>query len=122
MRFFVFIFVTIVSSPAVSAAAADQVPAFNIERNCKLEAGTDSNAKQANARCKQDETNAKQQLSQRWSEFGAEPKRQCMTTSETGDDHSYVEVLTCLQMFTEWRQQPEPQTVGKGQPHRQPRR
>ena len=45
-----------------------------------------------------DETDAKNELTKRWSQFGASEKRSCIGEASTGGDKSYVELLTCLEM------------------------
>ena len=114
MRLLVFILLAIASAPVAFAAAANQVPAFDIERSCSFEADMTTQVQQAKARCKQDETKAKKELTRRWPQLGAHPKRRCIAESTTGDDQSYVELLTCVQMSTDWKQQGT-QTVGQTQ-------
>ena len=76
------------------AEAADELPAFDIARNCKSEA-TDS---RMGKNCTGDETDAKNQLAKRWSSFSASQKQTCVGESSIGEQ-SYVELLTCLEMF-----------------------
>jgi hypothetical protein len=109
MRVFFFLLATIVIIPG--SAATDRVPAFDIERSCDSEAQVAVHVQQTKAHCKEDETNAKKELAQKWSKFGGDPKRQCIAESATSDDQSYVELLTCLQMSTEWKRQPV--TIGQ---------
>jgi hypothetical protein len=53
------------------ARAAEQVPAFNIVRNCNAEAASVGNEI---ADCAKDETDAKNELGKRWSEFNTSDK------------------------------------------------
>jgi len=76
---------------------ADGLPAFDIVRNCKAEVarvGTEV------ASCTKDETDAKNELTKRWSQFGASEKKSCIGSASIGGDSSYVELLTCLEMST----------------------
>jgi hypothetical protein len=87
--------------PRVLAEPGDKLPSFDIDRNCSAEAsGVD--IKQARAGCVRDEADAKKQLQQEWSKLGSNLKRQCVGESTIGGDQSYVELLTCLQMSSEW--------------------
>ena len=98
MRTFIFALAAIVPAFAIDrAGAADELPAFDIARNCKAEtteAGTGLES------CTTDETNAKDELAKRWSSYGASAKKDCIGESSIGGDKSYVELLTCLEMTT----------------------
>jgi hypothetical protein len=95
------------------AAAADQFPRFDIARNCSFEASggaaLEQTAQQTKEACKQDETTAKKQLSQEWSRFKGEAKRDCLEESSMGSEQSYVELQSCLEMSSNWTNQ----TVGQ---------
>jgi len=78
------------------APAADRIPAFDIVRNCSAEVAAAGIEKVAD--CTKDETDAKNELDQRWPEFGASNKQACVGESSIGDAQSYVELLTCLEM------------------------
>jgi hypothetical protein len=96
MRTFIFALAALVPSFAINQVwSADKPPAFDIVRNCKAEAvgaGVDP--------CTKGETEAKNELVKRWSQFRASDKRACIGESSTGGDQSYVELLTCLEMST----------------------
>jgi hypothetical protein len=96
MRTFIFALAAIV--PAFAAGAADELPAFDIARNCNEE--TAGAAIGGPASCTKDETDAKNQLAQRWSSYSASQKKQCVGESSIGGEKSYVELLTCLEMDT----------------------
>jgi hypothetical protein len=97
MRTLIFAFAVIVPAFAIDrAGAADELPAFDIARNCNAEtAGVGDPAS-----CMSDETAAKNQLAKRWSSFGASQKKDCVGESSTGGEKSYVELLSCLEMST----------------------
>jgi hypothetical protein len=75
-------------------AVADEVPKFDIARECQTEGGTQGTLE----RCAQDEGHARDQLQPEWSQFTARDKTQCMQETMTDGSPSYVELLTCLEM------------------------
>lgn len=97
MRTFIFALAALVVAPFAidQIRAADRLPAFDIDQNCKAEAeGTGV----ASDSCTRDERDAKGQLAKNWSRFSASQKRACVGESSVGGDQSYVELLTCLEM------------------------
>jgi hypothetical protein len=97
MRTFIFAVATIVAASWAlhQARAADRIPAFDTVKNCNAEVasiGTEI------TNCTKDETDAKNELAKRWSQFGASDKQTCVGESSTGGGQSYVELLTCLEM------------------------
>jgi hypothetical protein len=100
MRTFIFALAPIVPALCVidRVGAADEVPAFDIARNCNEE--TAGSVIGGPASCTKDETDAKNDLAKRWSQFGATEKKFCVGESSTGGERSYVELLTCLEMST----------------------
>jgi Tfp pilus assembly protein PilV len=99
MRSFIFALAASVPAFAIDrAGAADEIPAFDITRNCKAEMADASISGPAS--CERDETQAKNQLAQRWSSYSASQKKECVGESTTGGEKSYVELLTCLEMST----------------------
>src|SRR5215813_6298425 len=97
MRTFIFALVALVLA-LDRAGAADELPAFDIARNCKAE--TTGAAITGPASCAKDETEAKNQLAQRWSSYDPSQKKACVGQASTGGEESYVELLTCLEMST----------------------
>jgi len=100
MRTFIFAVAVIVAALWANdqAPAADRIPAFDIVRNCSAEVAAAGIEKVAG--CTKDETDAKNELDKRWSEFGASYKQACVGESSIGGAQSYVELLTCLEMQT----------------------
>src|SRR5262249_136802 len=98
MRTVFFALVAIVPAFTIDnqARAADEVPAFDIARNCREEV---VGAVTSVDECKKDEIDAKNELTQRWSQFGASEKKSCTGEASIGGDKSYVELLTCLEMY-----------------------
>jgi hypothetical protein len=99
MRSFIFALAAIVPAFAIDqGGAADELPAFDIARNCNAEtAGAITGGP---ASCTRDETEAKNQLAERWSSYSASQKKDCVGESSIGGEESYVELLTCLEMAT----------------------
>ena len=91
------------------ATAADRIPAFDIVHNCTAE--VESAGIEKVAGCTKDESDARNELDNRWSEFGASSKQACIEESSVGAGQSYVELLTCLEMsngeFLVSRRQPQ---------------
>ena len=85
----------------IFVAVADQVPAFDIARSCKLDtaATTGPSVDQSLKNCVNDENRARQELVSQWSKFSASSKAQCIPLEGIGGDPSYVSLLTCLQMY-----------------------
>ena len=99
MRNFIFALAAIVPAFAIDrAGAADELPAYDIARNCAEE--TAGSVIGGPAACTKDETDAKYQLAKRWSSYSASTKKFCVGESSTGGEKSYVELLTCLEMAT----------------------
>ena len=99
MRIFIFALATIASASCVidQAGAADRLPAFDIARNCNAETAGVAIGTGVEG-CTKDETNAKNEVAKRWSQFGASEKKFCVGESSTGGEQSYVDLLTCLEM------------------------
>jgi len=97
MRTFIFALAAIVpASCAIDQTfAADQIPVFNIARNCKEATAGGIATVEA---CTKDETDAKNQLAKSWSQFGASAKKACIGEASSGGMQSYIELLTCLEM------------------------
>jgi hypothetical protein len=92
---------TIVVGTHLVVAVADQVPAFDIARSCKLDtaATSGSSVDQSLKNCVNDENRARQELVSQWPKFSASSKAQCIPLEGIGGDPSYVSLLTCLQMY-----------------------
>jgi hypothetical protein len=81
---------------------ADALPKFDIARECRFESGT----KEEQERCATDETQARDQLKTEWTQFTSSAKAQCnQEASETDGIFSYVELLTCLEMERDVKQE-----------------
>jgi hypothetical protein len=92
-----------VISPAFAASdrvsRLDKVPKLNVAESCREAqaiAGEDKNLTYKG--CMQDETEARQQLAKKWSSFKLEDRRNCVEGG-AAPLPSYVEILTCLEMY-----------------------
>jgi hypothetical protein len=73
MRTFIFVLAAIIPTCEIDRArAADELPAFDIVRNCKAESA--GSVDDAGASCMRDETEAKNDVTKRWSQFDASQK------------------------------------------------
>jgi hypothetical protein len=80
---------------------ADAVPKFDIARECKFAIGSKEDQKG----CADDETQARDTLQKEWGQFTPSEKSIC-TREAVGDDiSSYVELLTCLEMERDVKQE-----------------
>lgn len=87
-------------------AIADAVPQFDIVRECQGEGGT----KEAEQRCATDEMNARDQLRAEWVQFSSSSKLQCIGETSIDGTSSYVELLTCLEMERDVKNEREART------------
>ena len=80
MRTFIFALAAIVPAFAIDRArAADELPEFNIARNCNAEI-SDASIVGPKA-CISDETEARNRLANRWSSYSASQKKECVGES-----------------------------------------
>jgi hypothetical protein len=90
------ILLLLLASPGVLAA---EIPSLPIEATCRaaprLEAG-DADPFQG---CMKDEQAARSELEQQWASFSPQHRDVCMEQTRVGGSPSYVDVLTCLQMY-----------------------
>ena len=99
MRTFIFALTAIVPAFAIDLArAADELPEFNIGRNCNAEV---ADAPIGGSKdCTRNEADAKKRLAKRWSSYSEAQKKECVGESSIGGVRSYVELLTCLELST----------------------
>ena len=97
MRILTLALAVVVTTLAIDWAwAVDRLPKFDITRNCKAE--TAGAVTGGDSTCVKAEKEARNQLAERWSSFGASQKKDCVGMSSTGGEQSYVELLSCLEM------------------------
>lgn len=86
---------------ASASAAGDKVPKLDVAESCREAqaiAGEDKNLTYKG--CMHDERNAEAQLVQRWTRFKAVDRQNCLAQGKAPLP-SYVEILTCLEMYDE---------------------
>jgi len=84
---------------ATSVAAAAEFPTISIERTCRGAQPLDAQETRPVETCARDEREARSQLEAQWAKFAEHNRRLCVEQTNLGDSPSYVEVLTCLQMY-----------------------
>ncbi|OSI23401.1 hypothetical protein BSZ22_31095 [Bradyrhizobium canariense] len=90
----------IVVSSQLVVAVADQVPRFDIARNCKLDIAATAGltVRESTKSCISDEQRARQKLASQWSKFPTPSRASCTANESVGGTPSYVSLLTCLQL------------------------
>ena len=80
-------------------AVTDTVPRFDVAKECRFEGGSNLEYD----RCSQDEDGALRELQKSWTEFADSDKRTCIASTTIGGVASYVELLVCLQIARDVR-------------------
>jgi hypothetical protein len=93
-------FSMIVLSSQMVIAVADGVPAYDINRSCKLDVAATAGltVDQSVKSCVNDEQKAREQLESQWSKFPAASRAMCSSQEGIGGTPSYVSLQTCLQI------------------------
>jgi hypothetical protein len=89
----------VMTSVGVAAPAADGVPKLDVAQSCREAqafGGDDKNL--AYKGCMQDEKEARELLAKKWSGFKPADRRDCVAQGRAPMP-SYVEILTCLEMY-----------------------
>ena len=77
----------------------DQMPKLSVERSCReAQDSTGADPGQTYKNCLADENDARKALEQKWSTFKPATRRSCVEAG-ANPNPSYVELLTCLEMF-----------------------
>ena len=80
-------------------AVSDTVPKFDIVRECRYEGGSTADLD----RCSRDEAAALEQLKNEWARLVGTDKSTCTAAATIDGLASYVDLLTCLEMSSEAR-------------------
>jgi|SRR5450830_1253136 hypothetical protein len=94
--------------------AADQAPKFDTAPSCRAAAATAVSKTRDAAACERDEQAARATLEQKWSQFSAAQRAECVRLSTLGGSPSYVELLTCLEMAKGASEIPAGESMGPG--------
>ena len=82
-----------------ACADQDQVPNFDVAKSCREAQDIGGDAERlAYKGCMQDENEARKQLVQNWSRFKTADRRNCVAQGAFPMP-SYVEILTCIEMY-----------------------
>jgi hypothetical protein len=79
--------------------SASELPHFNIEATCRAAPSLQGGIQDPFPSCVSDEENARAQLQEIWKTYNAQHRTECVNLTRLDDSPSYVEVLTCLQMY-----------------------
>src|SRR5215212_10868918 len=90
---------TILLVLSTGIGAAQQLPTFNIEETCRAAHPLGPEERDPYQGCMKDEATARSELQRQWARFEAGNRDLCAQETRIGGYPSYVEVLTCLQMF-----------------------
>jgi hypothetical protein len=89
----------------VSATAAADVPALNVEQACRDSANADPTIPFDIKLCLDSENRARQELTGKWASFPGPDRQQCTEMASMGGTASYVELITCLEMDQQAREE-----------------
>jgi hypothetical protein len=82
---------------------SDRIPKLDVEATCKASVEADKATglalPQSFDTCMSDENSALQQLRPIWSSYSASIQASCQGEAVAGGNASYVDLLTCLQMY-----------------------
>ena len=84
---------------SIDISVAQQLPTFNIEETCRAAHPLGPEDRDPYQGCMRDEGAARSELQRRWTQLNAGNRDLCAEETRIGGYPSYVEVLTCLQMF-----------------------
>jgi hypothetical protein len=91
---------TLVATAAL--AAADRVPAFNVEPICRDVARRAAPVGTMDT-CMRNEQAARDELVHEWARFAPADKSHCLALSTLGGEPTYTELLTCLEVARDAR-------------------
>jgi hypothetical protein len=81
------------------AAHAQSLPQFDISATCRTAQPLTAEDRDPVQSCMREETAAERQLQQVWGTAPAAQRETCAGETQVGGFPSYVDVLTCLQMY-----------------------
>jgi len=84
---------------SAGSGAAQGMPAFHIEATCREAQALGPEDTDPYQGCVKDERTARVEIQRIWGQFEAADRSACVQETELGGYPSYVEVLTCLQMY-----------------------
>jgi hypothetical protein len=96
---------TIAFLATVSAASAADVPTLNVEKTCRDAVTADPTNTLDPKICLESENQARAQLVSKWASYPEGDRQQCIQMASMGGTASYVELITCLELDAEVRQE-----------------
>lgn len=85
---------------------ADSIPHVNYGQTCRIESQATGSSDQDREACDRDEEAALTQLKKQWSTYSSSDKGNCLQSTTAGYLPSYVELLTCLEMYAFLKKSP----------------
>jgi hypothetical protein len=102
-------------SGSICLARSDEYPTLNVLAVCRGIANQSSLREGLGTltfdQCMQSEQTDRQKMINEWSTFSSVDKKHCIAEATTGGESSYTDLLTCLEMARDVRQ--EAQSAGK---------
>lgn len=89
----------------VSPASAADIPKLNVEQTCRDSATADPTIPFDIKLCLDSENRARDELTGKWASFPDADRQQCSQMASMGGTASYVELITCLEMDREVREE-----------------
>jgi hypothetical protein len=93
-------------------AISDTIPKFDIAKGCRFESQTSEGFE----RCSHDEADALERLEKEWPQFVGADRNTCFTEATIGGFDSYVELMICLEMARDVRNEDNDPRVPVGVP------
>lgn len=104
---------------AAASTYADEVPVLNVEQVCRgiashaMAPGERGGPDLSVDRCIKSEEDVRVRLTRIWSSFSAAEKSECIGEATSGGESSYTDLLTCLEMAREMRNEKSPSPSNK---------
>jgi hypothetical protein len=80
-------------------ALAGELPRLDVEASCRAAQPLNGQDRDPYQGCMRDEMEARTQLEQQWASFNDQYRDTCIQETNVEGSPSYVDVLTCLQMY-----------------------
>lgn len=97
---------------------ADSVPVVDVTKSCRIEAAQGIHVLAEIDTCIRDQKDAREVLVAEWQHFATNDKAVCVSMATKGYLPSYIELLTCLEMFEALKVPPAAVVLGQnGQTH-----
>ena len=79
---------------------ADRVPQVDYVKTCRVESKDTGASDQDFGACQRDEEAARDKLNKQWATYSSTDKANCVSSATAGYLPSYVELMTCLEMYS----------------------